>query len=198
MRAPRSILALALPLLALGACEGDDDDDAPAIVWTAVRPHEDRGECTRCHLRLDLNGNPVPEIPSWARMPHADRGVCTNCHRITRGDRRVATAGAARQVGWLGMDLAPLPGGDGRQGGGMLVTDVDGIAERAGVQPGDILLSVDGIPVGSPRDLDQVQRGRPAALQVARDGRVVTVAVDGAIQAAMPIEQQAAGGPRRF
>ena len=199
MRARIIIALFVVPLLALSACE-EEEDDAPAILWTAMRPHADRGECTRCHLRLDSNGNPVPMIPSWARMPHADRGVCTNCHLISRGDNGLAAARVARdqEAGWLGMQLAPLSGSS--RGGGMVVTEVEGIARRAGVMPGDVLLAVNGTPVASPRDLGQARLGRAsedATLLIGRDGRVLTVVVENAIQVALPVEAQS-GAPRRF
>ena len=97
----------ALVLVGTGGCELEGEmDDAPPILWTANRPHADRGECTNCHVRLDLAGMPLPMIASWARMPHADRGVCTNCHVVTLGPGGPRTPNAFRQTS--AMSAEPL------------------------------------------------------------------------------------------
>jgi serine protease Do len=60
--------------------------------------------------------------------------------------------------GKLGLALRPLQPGEARQagitGGGLVVEDVTGAAERAGVQPGDVVLAVNGTPAKS---IDQVR-----------------------------------------
>ena len=74
------VSALWLLLLSASGCEMDDD--APPILFWVSRPHEDRGECTDCHVRVNAAGVPLPSITSASRMPHLERGVCTNCHRV--------------------------------------------------------------------------------------------------------------------
>ncbi|MFO1336978.1 MAG: Do family serine endopeptidase [Burkholderiaceae bacterium] len=80
----------------------------------------------------------------------------------------------------LGLALRPLQPDEKRQahvGSGLLVEDVTGAAERAGVQPGDILLSIDGHPVASVTDAQARARaaGRSAALLVQRGNDKVYV-----------------------
>jgi serine protease Do len=62
------------------------------------------------------------------------------------------------QGGKLGLSLRLLQPDEARQagitGGGLVVEDVSGAAERAGVQPGDVVLAVNGTPA---RSIDQVR-----------------------------------------
>jgi serine protease Do len=57
------------------------------------------------------------------------------------------------QGGKLGLSLRPLQPDEARQagitGGGLVVEDVSGPAKRAGVQPGDVVLAVNGTPAKS-------------------------------------------------
>ncbi|MDB5881993.1 MAG: Peptidase Do [Ramlibacter sp.] len=67
-------------------------------------------------------------------------------------DRSDATGG-----GKLGLALRPLEEGEKRQAGvgaGLLVEDVSGAAARAGVEPGDVVLAVNGTPA---RSVEQVR-----------------------------------------
>jgi serine protease Do len=59
------------------------------------------------------------------------------------------------------------------------VEDVGGPAARAGVQPGDVLLAINGKPVNSVDDVVQVMKGKPknVALLIDRDGQRIFVPV---------------------
>src|SRR6185295_12851363 len=64
---------------------------------------------------------------------------------------------AANSDGKLGLALRPLEEGEKQQAGvgtGLLVEDVSGAAARAGVEPGDVVLAVNGTPAKS---VDQVR-----------------------------------------
>jgi serine protease Do len=60
-----------------------------------------------------------------------------------------------------------------------VVEDVGGPAARAGVQPGDVLLAINGKPVNSVDDVVQVMKGKPknVALLIDRDGQRIFVPV---------------------
>jgi len=96
------------------------------------------------------------------------------------GDKAIAQAEANPSVtgGKFGLALRPLSPAEKREAGiehGLVVEGVGGAAERAGVQPGDVLLAIDGKPVasiGEARAAAQASRSS-AALLVQRDGQKI-------------------------
>jgi serine protease Do len=75
--------------------------------------------------------------------------------------------------GKLGLALRPLEGAEARQAGvsgGLLVEDVAGAAARAGVEPGDVVLAVNGAPVSSVEQVKSVvaKAGKSVALLIQR------------------------------
>jgi len=63
--------------------------------------------------------------------------------------------------------------------GGLVVADVDGAAERAGIVAGDVLLAINGKPVQSLEQVKSVLAGKPksVALLVQREGEKIFVPV---------------------
>lgn len=68
-------------------------ESAPMIVPGEMRPHPERGPCTRCHSTgagqfnmpdPDLITLPPPAIGANVPRPHRDRGPCTACHKINQ------------------------------------------------------------------------------------------------------------------
>jgi len=84
-------------------------------------------------------------------------------------------------TGKLGLALRPLQPGERARGArdGLLVEDVGGAAARAGVQPGDLLLAVNGTPVNSVEQVREVVAGaeKSVALLVQRGGQKIFVPV---------------------
>ncbi|HZE92174.1 MAG TPA: Do family serine endopeptidase [Rhizobacter sp.] len=94
----------------------------------------------------------------------------------------LANAGSEANGGKLGLALRPLTRDERRQAKleqGMLVEDVSGAAERAGIQAGDVLLAINGKPVTSIEQVRSVMSGKPksVALLVERDGERIFVPV---------------------
>ena len=99
-------------------------------------------------------------------------------------DRPASTADAANPLGLVGQ---PLDGDDRRQLGlkpneGVGIARIEGLAARnAGLQPGDVVLRVGNMTVGSPaaldRELDKVKAGQTVMLLVRRGGATQFVAV---------------------
>ncbi|MGZ5034600.1 MAG: DegQ family serine endoprotease [Usitatibacter sp.] len=100
-----------------------------------------------------------------------------------RKDERVADNDKQAPAGRLGVAVRPLTREErSAQGakGGLLVEEVGGAAERAGVQPGDIVLSLNGTPVSTAEQLrEQVAKsGGRVALLIQRDNRQLFVPVE--------------------
>ncbi len=95
---------------------------------------------------------------------------------------RVARADAAVGKGQLGLALRPLQPQERREAGvehGLLVEDANGPAALAGVQPGDVLMAVNGTPVRSVEQVREVmaKSDRSVALLIQRDGNKIFVPV---------------------
>ena len=95
----------------------------------------------------------------------------------------VAQGGGDEKPGRLGLALRPLTRDERKQAEvehGLVIEDVGGPAARAGIRPGDVLLSVNGKSVDS---LEQVRgslksQSRTAALLILRDGNRIFVPVN--------------------
>lgn len=99
-------------------------------------------------------------------------------------DTQVADNGAsAASRGRLGIAVRGLTADEKSQAQvthGLLVEQVSGPAADAGVQPGDIILSLDGTPISSAAQLSaRVKKaGNNVALLVQRDGQQIFIPVD--------------------
>jgi len=95
---------------------------------------------------------------------------------------KVAGVASGGEHAKLGVMVRPLDSGERKKAeveGGLVVEKVDGAAERAGITPGDIILSANGTPVKDVAGLRvQVENsGKNVALLVQRDGNRIFVPV---------------------
>ena len=94
-----------------------------------------------------------------------------------------ATSDRAEQASSkLGLSLRPLDPNERRESGianGLLIEDAGGAAQSAGVQPGDVLLSVNGYAVSNIDQVRQVvgQSGKSVALLIQRGGDTIFIPV---------------------
>ena len=100
----------------------------------------------------------------------------------TPDDEAVADAGDAAQGPKLGLSLRPLQPQEKSQAkldGGLVVEQVSGAAERAGIEAGDVLLAINGKPVSSIEQIRGVLKSQPksVALLVQRQGNQIFVPV---------------------
>lgn len=142
---------------------------------------------------LDFNGQPVVDAGQLsARVGTAAPGdkVSMRVWRDRKTLSLTATIGSAAPAavadaaagesaqGRLGLAVRPLNPQERRQAGvsgGLLVEDARGHAADAGIQPGDVVLSVDGTPVQSVEQLREIVQahGKQVALLIQRgDSRV--------------------------
>jgi serine protease Do len=94
----------------------------------------------------------------------------------------IAAAAAAPAEGELGLALRPLSPDERKQSqiaSGLVVQQVGGPAQRAGIEVGDVLLAVNGKPVSSVEQVKSVLQSKPksVALLVHRDGNQIFVPV---------------------
>ena len=102
----------------------------------------------------------------------------------TMQQRKVAgDANGQAEKGGLGLAVRPLGPEEQRElsvEGGLLVEDVTGPAALGGIQPGDVILQVDGTPVHSVEQLRKLatRSGKHVALLVQRQGARIFVPID--------------------
>jgi len=90
--------------------------------------------------------------------------------------------GKAAGRGRLGVVVRPLTAEERQEVGkkALVVEQVTGAAERAGVQPGDLVLQLNGTPVTTPEQLREAvaKSGKRAALLIQRENRQLFVPVE--------------------
>ncbi len=114
---------------------------------------------------------------------HAPREIQAKLLGADAERTEVADAGGAVQPGQLGLGMRPLTRDERRESKidqGLVIEQVAGPAERAGIQPGDVLLAINGKPVQSVEQVKLVLQGKPksVALLVQRDGDKIFVPVN--------------------
>lgn len=147
---------------------------------------------------LGIDGNPVNsagDLPAAVALKKPGESTRLQIWRKGRsqdvevkigsfGEEKVATAEtASANHGRLGVAVRPLTPEEKRQAevtAGLLVEQSSGLAERAGIQPGDIILSVNGQPVASVEQLRSAisSAGKKAAILLERGESRIFVPVD--------------------
>jgi serine protease Do len=112
-----------------------------------------------------------------AKTVHVATADGGKAERVARNDAAEAPKGR------LGVSVRPLTKeekGDNARREGLVVEEVGGAAERAGVQAGDVVLALNGTRVTTPEQLrDAVAKsGKRAALLIQRDNRQLFVPVE--------------------
>ncbi len=96
---------------------------------------------------------------------------------------QASNAGSDTDKGRLGVSVRPLTPEEQNQAGvkgGLLVEEASGAAARAGIQPGDIVLSINGEPITQAEQLRAMvaKAGKRVAVLIERDNARIFVPVD--------------------
>jgi len=130
------------------------------------------------HIGMDVPGNRVT-LTVW--RDHSTREVSVKLAKAQPESlQQAASEGGEHEH--LGLALRPLNRQERSAAGtdhGLIVEQARGPAARAGVQPGDVLLGINGHPAESVDQVRSVMRGHPktVALLIERDGQRIFVAV---------------------
>ena len=114
---------------------------------------------------------------------HAARDIEARLGGADADASLVADADGATPTGQLGLGLRALTRDERKASGieqGLVVDNVTGPAAKAGIEPGDVLLAINGKPVQSVDQVKGVLQGKPksVALLVQRDGNKIFVPVN--------------------
>jgi serine protease Do len=153
----------------------------PGDVVTAVN-----GEpVTRSGMLSSLIGLSAPgesvKLKVWRER--ASRDVQIKLGSADATSAQATDTDGALPGGSLGLSLRALTRDERRASGitqGMVVQEVAGAAARAGIEPGDVLLAINGKPVQGIEQVKEVLRDKPksVALLVQRDGDKIFVPVN--------------------
>jgi serine protease Do len=131
-------------------------------------------------LVADIRPGDSAKLKIWRKGNTRDVEVKVGAQK----DEKVESADSkAASPGRLGLALRPLTAEERRQldvTGGLLVENVTGSAARAGIRPGDIVLSLNGVPVNSVEQISALvaKASRRVALLVQRGDASIFVPVD--------------------
>ena len=127
------------------------------------------------------NMRPGSEATLMLWRDHRDRTVRVKVEELKEPQTAGAAGGAARpapvvrkpnQLGLTIRPLAPQEKAQARTGGSLVVEGVTGAAEVAGVEPGDIILGVDGKRISTVEELEtaaKAKRNKSIALLIQRE-----------------------------
>jgi len=170
-----------------GALVANVDPDSPAAeaglkpgdVITQVngKPIERAGDLSN-RIGMDAPGNRVT-LKVWRERSERELGV-----KLAQADSKslqAADAGGDAH-GQLGLAMRPMTRQERTERSldhGLIVEEVSGPAARAGIQPGDVVLGIDGQAANSVDQVRSVVRGHPksVALLVERDGQKIFIPV---------------------
>jgi serine protease Do len=170
-----------------GALVSSVDPDGPAAaaglkpgdVITQVdgAPIERAGDLSN-RIGMSAPGTRVT-LKVWRDRSSRDFGV--KLARADSGSAQQAGSGGDEH-GQLGLALRPLTQqerGERSLDHGLIVEEASGPAARAGIQPGDVVLGIDGQPAHSVDQIRSVVRGHPksVALLIEREGQKIFVPV---------------------
>jgi hypothetical protein len=133
--------------------------------------------------------------------------VLLGCFIVVTAIAMFSAGGTIDEMVWIGITADPLDAetaaalGIPTNMGGVIVREVDGIAQRAGVQHGDVLLGINGKPVPDMKAFSKIVgetniAGRGAQLDIVRQGVRLPIRIEPLV--ALQPDIAAGGNPRRL
>jgi serine protease Do len=125
----------------------------------------------------------VASLRVWRDKAERTMAVTVGAMPEAKQTASADTAGAERNAGKLGAVVRPLTAEERKErhsNAGLLVEEVGGAAEKAGLQPGDVILALNHQSVNQPEQLRALldKAGKQVALLVQRDEAKMYVPVD--------------------
>lgn len=173
---------------------------APNIRATSTLHHDHRGICTNCHRMANQSGlktnpgsiqAPIPTAavgpavaPRMAAVGQAVAPRMTAVGQQAVAPRMTAPLRTATEGEWIGLEVAPITPITGRQyqipygTRGLVVVEAEGPAAIAGLKAGDVVLSVNGVPISNMTDFFQANWGgtlTQGVVEVLRQGQKLAV-----------------------
>ena len=171
-----------------GALVGSVEKDSPAaqaglLAGDVILRFNDKPITTSAELPVLVSTTAPGTV---ARLDVVRKGQSKRID-VTVGELKAAKVAAAEQPGEargrLGVAVRPLSAEEQKESGatgGVLVEQASGAAANAGIQPGDVILSVNDTPIRNVTQLQQIvsKAGKRIAVLVQRDNAKLFVPVD--------------------
>jgi serine protease Do len=131
-------------------------------------------------LVADATPGKDASVEIWRKGAAKTLTVATTENKLERVAKNDATDAPKGRLGVAVRAFTKEEKGDNARREGVVVEQVGGAAQRAGVQPGDVVLALNGTPVATPEQLrDAVAKsGKRAALLIQRDNRQLFVPIE--------------------
>jgi serine protease Do len=134
-------------------------------------------------LVADVTPGKTAAVEVWRKGSMKALTVATYEGKAKADETASDESGSGASGGRLGLAVRPLTPEERKENhgrAGLLVEEVSGAAARAGVQAGDLVLSLNGNPVKSVEELraHALKAGKRVALLIQREGQQLFVPID--------------------
>lgn len=124
-------------------------------------------------LVADLNPGTAANLSFWRNGKKMDASVTVGTMTVAGTGEEIASDASNQKLGLVVRPLTAAEKAQSHLDHGLIVVDVSGPAEHAGVRPGDIVVAANGKPINAIEDLRSAIKaaGKHIALLISRDGQ---------------------------